>query len=100
MTFELQPEDEVAVIGSDVILNCLPPPSQPPTVVTWTKNSIELTGPRFQILGNGSLAISGVLLEDQDDYRCTATNQLLGISRTSQAARLAAIGECGIGNVE
>lgn len=97
-TFELQPEDTVVVIGSDGLLNCLPPLSLPPAQISWTKNSAQLTGARFQVLQNGSLMISGVQLEDQDVYHCTATNLLLGVSRTSEPARVTTVGKTGVGN--
>ena len=98
--FELQPQDTVVVIGSDGLLNCLPPLSLPPAQISWTKNTALLTGTRFRVLRNGSLMISGAQLEDQDVYHCTATNLLLGVSRTSEPARLTTIGKTGMWNGE
>lgn len=98
MTFELQPEDTVTVIGTDGLLDCLSPPSLPPAQISWTRNFAQLTSQRFLVLQNGSLLISGAQLEDQGVYHCTATNTLLGISRTSQPASLTTIGKTGMGN--
>ena len=92
-TFELQPQDTVIAIGGAGILNCLSPPSLPPAQISWTKNFAQLSNDqRFMVLQNGSLAISGAVLEDQGVYYCTATNALLGVSRTSQPAQVTTIG--------
>ncbi len=92
-TFEQQPQDTVATTSRVAVLNCIPPTSIPIATITWTKNFAEISDPRFQILTNGSLQISGVLLSDEGDYHCTATNQVLGISRTSQGAELTVLGK-------
>ena len=92
-TFELQPQDTVIAIGGAGILNCFSPPSLPPAQISWTKNFAQLSNDqRFMVLQNGSLAISGAVLEDQGVYYCTATNALLGVSRTSQPAQITTIG--------
>lgn len=93
MTFALEPPDTTAVIGRDVILDCAPPPSLPPAEVTWSRNFAQLSNSRYRVQENGSLLISAVELSDQDTYYCTATNTLLGLSRTSRGAILTAIGE-------
>lgn len=96
MTFELQPQDTVIVLGQAGILNCLSPPSIPPAQISWTKNFAQLpNNQRFAVLQNGSLMISGAELEDQDVYYCTATNTLLGVSRTSQPAQVTTLGKSG-----
>ena len=85
------------VIGGDGILNCISPPSLPPAQISWTKNSAPLTGQRFQVLHNGSLMISEAETGDQGAYRCTATNAILGISRSSELATVTTIGKSGMG---
>ena len=93
-TFELQPQDTVIAIGRVGVLNCLSPPSLPPAQISWTKNFSQLpNNQRFTVLQNGSLMITGAELEDQGIYYCTATNTLLGISRTSQPAQVTTIGK-------
>lgn len=91
--FALEPPDTVAIIGEDVILNCTPPPSTPPAVITWTRDFSLLNDPRYQVQQNGSLLIRTVRLNDQSTYYCTATNPLLGTSRLSRGAVVTAIGE-------
>ena len=96
-TFELQPQDTVIAIGGVGVLDCLSPPSLPPAQISWTKNFAQLpNSQRFTVLQNGSLMITGAELEDQGVYYCTATNTLLGISRTSQPAQVTTIGKSKI----
>lgn len=93
--FVLEPEDTTAVIGETATLECSAPPSTPPAEIRWSQDSRVISNPRFQVLGNGSLAISPVMFSDQGSYQCTATNTLLGIARRSQTAILTAIGNRG-----
>ena len=93
MTFVLQPQDTVIAIGQAGVLNCLSPPSLPPAQISWTKSFAQLpNSQRFMVLQNGSLMISEAVHEDQGVYYCTATNALLGISRTSLPAQVTTIG--------
>ncbi len=92
----LEPSDTTAIIGQDAVLECTPPLSLPPAVVSWSRDFAQLTSPRYQVLQNGSLLIMGVELSDQATYYCTATNALLGSSRTSRGAVLTAIGKATI----
>ncbi len=89
----MEPSDTTAIIGRDVIIDCTPPLSIPPAVVSWSRDFAQLNNPRYQVQPNGSLVITGVELSDQATYYCTATNTLLGSSRTSRGAILTAIGE-------
>ena len=89
----LEPPDTTAIIGRDVLIDCTPPLSVPPAIVTWSRDFAQLSDSRFQVQENGSLLISAVQLSDQAMYYCTATNQHLGSSRTSRGAVLTAIGE-------
>ena len=91
--FTFEPLDTVAIIGQDAILNCTPPASSPPAVVTWSRDLSQLSDPRYQVQQNGSLLIRAVQLSDQSTYFCTATNPLLGTSRLSRGAVVTAIGE-------
>lgn len=52
----------------------------------------NLSNLRYQILPNGSLSITNIVLQDQGVYHCTATNPLLGVSRTSEPTQLTVVG--------
>lgn len=91
-TFMLQPADNTTVIGEIALLDCSSPPSIPSAVISWSRNFAQLNSPRYQVLQNGSLMISDVELGDHASYTCTATNPLLGASRTSRGATLTVIG--------
>ena len=93
MNFLFEPPDTVSIIGQDTILGCLSPPSLPPATISWSRDFAQLSDPRFQVQSNGNLLISALQLSDQDIYYCTATNTLLGTSRTSSGAVLTAIGQ-------
>ena len=97
-SFVLEPMDTSVVIGQSVIMDCIPPPSVPPAVVLWSRDFSQLNGPRYQVLGNGSLKISEVQLEDGATFHCTATNTVSAVSRTSRGASLTAIGRVRAGS--
>ena len=87
--FQQSPVDTLATAGSNTRLDCLPPSSNPPPTISWTRNFALLpSSPRFSVFSNGSLLISSVELGDQAEYHCVATNLLLGVSATSDAAQL------------
>lgn len=92
--YALEPPDTVAIIGQDTILDCAPPTSLPPAVITWSRDFSQLSDPRYQVQQNGSLLITALQLSDQATYHCTATNPVLGTSRLSRGAVVTAIGEC------
>lgn len=92
-SFVLEPPDTTAIIGQDAVLDCISPHSIPPAVITWSRDFAQLSDSRFQVLQNGSLLISAVELSDQSTYYCTASNTLLGSSRTSRRAVLTTIGK-------
>ena len=91
-SFLLQPADTVSPEGSDTRLDCLPPDSIPTATISWTKNFAQLPSNRFRILGNGSLLISVTELSDHAPYHCVATNQVLGLSVTSNGATVYVLG--------
>lgn len=83
----------MATAGDNVRLDCLPPDSNPPAIVSWTKGFDQLPTEGFSVLSNGSLLISSVATGDQALYRCVATNNLLGTSVTSQGAQVTVLSE-------
>ena len=91
-SFALEPEDTAAVVGQNVILDCSAPPSIPPAVVSWTRNSAPLNNSRYQVQQNDSLLISSTILEDAGLYGCTASNGFLASSVSSQMATLSLLG--------
>jgi hemicentin len=87
-SFELSPQNATVIVGDDAVIDCVPPLSAPPATVSWFRDSSLLTGDQFNVLTNGSLLISSVNLNNDGDYLCTATNQLLDITRTSSLVHL------------
>lgn len=61
-----------------VVLRCPPPPSTPPAIISWLKDSTEVTPSSDGKVGitlDGDLVISGVRVEDTGrHYICSATN--------------------------
>ena len=94
--FQLSPHDTVATDGGDTHLDCLPPDSNPSALISWTRNFAQLPSERFTVLSNGSLLITSVTLGDQALYHCVATNELLGVSATSDGARLTVLSESAV----
>ena len=91
------PEDTNFTNGSSSLLECSAR-GFPQPIISWTKVvegqtvSLELGG-RVQILENGSLSFSEVIMEDLGIYKCTATNSL-GNSQESDAAMVMVFGKC------
>ena len=72
----LTTESNISVkIYSDAYLDCVVYGNPSPQVI-WLNSGmqINLTQPRFSILDNGTLHISGVLVEDGGVYQCLASN--------------------------
>jgi len=63
-----------AVVTSTVILKCRVFGAPKPTV-RWYKNGVELTGGRYEILPEGDLKISDIIVTDQGEYTCHAANK-------------------------
>lgn len=95
-SFVLEPSDTTAMIGQNVVMDCVAPRSVPPAVVSWSRDFAQLDSPRYQVLQNGSLVISEVELRDAVTYHCTATNSLSAATRTSRGAALTAIGRAAV----
>ncbi|XP_054990879.1 neural cell adhesion molecule L1-like protein isoform X1 [Sorex araneus] len=68
-------ESYAAVQGASVLLLCQHFAS-PAATVTWqtAEEAVPLGGPRFQVLGNGSLLIGSVREEDAGSYSCWVEN--------------------------
>ena len=94
MMFQLEPSDTFGILGQTGLISCLPPNSVPPAVVQWLKDSSPITDSRFTVASNGSLLISSVMSDDAGQYVCTATNQVLDITRNSSAAQFQVFGMC------
>ncbi|PIK61362.1 putative roundabout-like 1 isoform X2, partial [Apostichopus japonicus] len=73
--FRPGPSSTVAILGNDVVLECIPPKGNPIPEVGWEKDDepIEETD-RLQIMEDYNLMISSVRLEDAGSYVCTAFN--------------------------
>ena len=90
------PEDANFTNGTSGRLECSAK-GFPQPIISWTKEvegqtvSLELSG-RVQILANGSLFFSEVIMEDLGIYKCTATNSL-GNSQESDTAMVMVFGE-------
>ena len=93
LAFQMEPSDTFGVLGQAGLINCQPPNSVPPAVVQWLKDSSPITDSRFTVASNGSLLISSVMSNDAGQYVCTATNQVLDITRTSGAAQFQVFGK-------
>lgn len=72
-----------AVVTSTVTLRCRVFGAPKPDI-TWMRNSQEVTGGRYQVLENGDLRISDVLVTDKGEYTCYATNKFGDISASGR----------------
>ncbi|XP_078736296.1 uncharacterized protein LOC144950109, partial [Lampetra fluviatilis] len=80
---------------ADLYVDCQVEGNPPPTV-TWMKVSTGAVikansrhGSRFEVFGNGTLAIRGAVLQDRGQYVCTAANTL-GAARLAVAVAVSA----------
>ncbi|RWS06138.1 neuronal cell adhesion molecule-like protein [Dinothrombium tinctorium] len=63
-----------AVVTSTIALKCRVFGAPKPEV-KWLRNGVELTGGRYQVLNDGDLQISNVLVTDAGEYVCYARNK-------------------------
>lgn len=75
------PQVSAAVATSTVELRCRVFGAPRPEV-RWLRNGVELTGGRFQVLSDGRLRVSELLVTDQGEYTCLARNRF-GDARAS-----------------
>ena len=70
--FEVKPKDRVAVLGSEVVLECIANGFPKPRV-TWLKNgSPVLLGKDYSILGESNLEIKSITVAHAGNYTCQA----------------------------
>ncbi|XP_012943169.1 neuroglian isoform X3 [Aplysia californica] len=65
---------QLSAEGQPVNLTCQVT-GKPDPIITWFKNSEQITGGRYEILPNGHLQIRSVVLADAGHYRCQAQNR-------------------------
>ncbi|XP_023557244.1 roundabout homolog 4 [Octodon degus] len=85
--FQIQPQDTVAMVGEQVILECGPPWGYPEPTVSWWKDGKPLAlQPGRHTVSSGSLLVSRAKKSDTGIYMCAATNS--AGQRESRAARV------------
>ena len=94
-SFQSPPSNTYTLLGQNGIIDCTPPRSIPPPMITWFRDSTLVSGSQFSIAANGSLLISGAMFSNEGDYVCVANNELLGITRSSSSAHFSVYGESG-----
>uniref|UniRef100_A0A8C2W3F9 Roundabout homolog 4 n=1 Tax=Chinchilla lanigera TaxID=34839 RepID=A0A8C2W3F9_CHILA len=85
--FQIQPQDTVAMVGEQVILECGPPWGYPEPTVSWWKDGKPLAlQPGRHTVSSGSLLVSSAEKSDTGIYMCAAANN--AGQRESRAARV------------
>ncbi|EPQ10571.1 Roundabout like protein 4 [Myotis brandtii] len=85
--FRVQPQDTVATVGEQVILECWPPWGYPEPTVLWWKDEKPLAlQPGRHRVSSGSLRMLRAEKSDSGTYMCVATNN--AGQRKSRAARV------------
>ncbi|XP_007950325.1 roundabout homolog 4 [Orycteropus afer afer] len=85
--FQVQPQDVVAMVGEQVILECRPPWGLPEPTVLWWKDGKPLAlQPERHTVSKGSLLVGRAEKSDSGTYMCVATNN--AGQRESRAARV------------
>ncbi|XP_058926285.1 roundabout homolog 4 isoform X2 [Kogia breviceps] len=85
--FQVQPRDQVATVGEQVILQCGPPWGHPEPTVSWWKDGKPLAlQPGRHSVSRGSLLMARAEESDAGTYMCVATNS--AGRRESRAARV------------
>ncbi|XP_025784640.1 roundabout homolog 4 [Puma concolor] len=85
--FQTQPQDTVATVGKQVVLECGPPWGHPEPTVSWWKDGKPLAlQPGRHVVSRGSLQMARAEKSDTGTYMCVATNS--AGRRESRAARV------------
>nr|KAF6404011.1 roundabout guidance receptor 4 [Molossus molossus] len=85
--FQLQPQDTVATVGEQVVLECGPPWGHPEPTVSWWKDGKPLAlQPGRHMVSRGSLLVGKAEKSDAGTYMCVANNS--AGQRESRAARV------------
>ncbi|KAF3823698.1 hypothetical protein GH733_007166 [Mirounga leonina] len=85
--FLTQPQDTVATVGEQVVLECGPPWGHPEPTVSWWKDGKPLAlQPGRHTVSRGSLQMARAEKSDEGSYMCVATNS--AGRRESRAARV------------
>ncbi|XP_005004986.1 roundabout homolog 4 isoform X2 [Cavia porcellus] len=85
--FQIQPQDTVAMVGEQLVLECGPPWGYPEPTVSWWKDGKPLAlQPGRHTVSRGSLLVSRAEKSDTGIYMCAATNN--AGQRESRAARV------------
>lgn len=71
--FRVIPLSQSIISEESLILNCTPPPGNPPPKVVWKKDG-QLIDSRIKISADNSLHINRVQSSDQGRYSCVAEN--------------------------
>ncbi|XP_026871258.2 Down syndrome cell adhesion molecule a isoform X2 [Electrophorus electricus] len=83
--------DQTAMRGSVAVFKCIIPSSVEKyiTVVSWERDTVPVTGPRFSRTSTGALYIQDVQKEDElFNYRCMTKHRYTSETRQSNSARL------------
>ncbi|XP_061023373.1 roundabout homolog 4 isoform X1 [Dama dama] len=85
--FQVQPQDTVAAVGEQVLLQCEPPWGHPEPTVSWWKDEKPLAlQPGRHSVSQGSLLMARAEKSDAGTYMCMATNS--AGRRKSRVARV------------
>ena len=92
-TFKKEPQNQNAIAGERVVLECSPPKGRPEPTVSWLKDRKKLQlDSRVSVDSTGNLIFKIVEKSDEGSYICQATN-LFG-QKKSSPARLSVTGIC------
>ncbi|CAD5118341.1 DgyrCDS7051 [Dimorphilus gyrociliatus] len=82
--FQVIPKSQYAVLGSKVMLHCQSPPSNPEAKIEWYKDL------KFLVSGINKMSfqLENLTYYEEGNYRCTATNTFLGISRSTPSVQV------------
>ncbi|XP_049713199.1 roundabout homolog 4 isoform X1 [Elephas maximus indicus] len=88
--FQVQPQDMVAMVGEQIVLECGPPWGLPEPTVSWWKDGKPLDlQPGQHTMSSGSLLVARAEKSDSGTYMCVAANNVG--QRESRAARVSVL---------